>query len=313
MKIVMLGDSAVGKTTLMVSTYGMMSEQSFKGFRVQCTDSRTHDKLVRAYRDFCSRGEYPPGTSKMESYQYDFFLNQEHVMRFTLTDIRGESIRYSDSTQLRNKLKEADAVMLFFNGYDVANGDDLEDVLFDLMPLLNASFETDSKRRMLMPVFTQIDRIGNLDENCVGRILQAAQSFEEMARRNDSLSCQIVPTACAPECMMDLDFMMITLMLFGYSTEVVNHMDQLSDERDSIQRQYDGAGGILGTPLDWLGLNPVRNAARERWKVLSKKIDHFQNEMVPKFNALKKFYDDYELFTSYSVKRYKQKNDPFDL
>lgn len=112
---------------------------------------------------------------------------------------------------------------------------------------------------------------------------------------------------------MDLDFMMITLMLFGYSTEVVNHMDQLSDERDSIQRQYDGAGGILGTPLDWLGLNPVRNAARERWKVLSKKIDHFQNEMVPKFNALKKFYDDYELFTSYSVKRYKQKNDPFDL
>ena len=57
MKIVMLGDSAVGKTTLMVSTYGMMSEQSFKGFRVQCTDSRAHDKLVRAYRDFCSRGE----------------------------------------------------------------------------------------------------------------------------------------------------------------------------------------------------------------------------------------------------------------
>lgn len=311
MKILMLGDSQVGKTTLMVSTYGMMSSQKFKGFQIKCKDNQAHDKLMMAYQKFCRTGKYPDATSRMEAYDYDFFSNGEWVIHFTLTDIRGESIRDYNTQILRDKIQESDAVMLFFDGRDAIYGTDtkLEEILLDLMPLLNSSFETDSKERMLMLIYTKIDCIPDFNQEHWERILDFSKRFTDMAQRNQKLTCQIVPTACAPNCMMDLDFMMVSLMLFGYGSELLTHQRKLEAELQTVQEMW---GSGFWRELKWWTIgDKKRKEAVKRAEILSGAVEHFNHVMTPKFQELQKFYDDYQLFTVWNASPCCQ--DPFVL
>lgn len=300
MNILMLGDSAVGKTTLMVSTYGMMFYRNIQGFHIRCSSHANHEKLIQAYDAFCRGGKYPPSTSRLESYQYDFYSDDEWVINFTLTDIRGESIHDFDSSGLRRKIGESDVVMLFFNGVDVSMGYDMEDELFDLMPLLNNSFEVLEQDKMLMAVFTQMDRIQSLREVHLRRILKFCEGMSNMASRNRHLYFSLVPTACAPSCMMNLDYMMVMLMRFGFSLEVDQRYNMLIQEKNSIERQY--GDGLMESILDFFGLNADRNNARRRFQELSPKIDYYNNTMLPKLQGMVDFLNQYNLFSSYSVK-----------
>lgn len=301
MKVLMFGDSQVGKTTLMVSAYGMMSENNIQGFRVRCRDNNAHRKLINAYQAFRLRGQYPLATERMETYEYDFFSDAERVLSFTLTDIRGESVLYADTSKLGGQIREADAVMLFFNGYRMSEDSYAEDSLLDLMPLLNANFETDTKERMLMAVFTHMDRFDNPMEAGQRYILPFCYEFIQMSKRNERMTFQIAPTGCAPARMMNLDFMMIALMLFGHRCEVARNYQTLTDELASIQQQF--GDGFWNDVKEFFGLNKARKRARERYRELSPKIDYYNSVMLPKFEAMRRFYMDYPLFSPYPVSR----------
>jgi len=229
MRITMIGDSAVGKTTFMMSTYGLMREGEIEGFQVRCKSEYADKKLIRAYRDFRTAGIYPPATVAMSSYNYDFYSDKEWVINFTLTDIRGEDIHSYDINELAKSLRESDAVMLFLNGYDILNGVDVEDQLDDIRILLHNCLNTDTDPKMLMVVFTQMDRVKNFSDAHWIALNEAVAELKKMADKNDNLEYLAVPTACSLDCMMDLDYAMVSLMRFGYSTEVLTRKKKLED------------------------------------------------------------------------------------
>ncbi len=304
MKIVMVGDSAVGKTTFMMSTYGLMREGDIEGFRVQCKNQQADKKLVRAYNDFRTNGTYPPATVQMSSYDYDFYSDGEWVMNFSLTDIRGESIHDYDVNELSKKLREADAMMLFINGYDLLNGGDIEEQIDDIYILLNSCFVTDDRQKALLVIFSQIDRIGDLTSERWEFLNDSVGELKSMADRNENISYQTVPTACSLDCMMDLDYVMVTLMLYGYSVDVLKRHNDLKEEAESISRQF-GSGflrDVKEAALEFFWMDTERRKARERYAELQKQIPIYEG-MVEKFNKLYKFIDDYKLGTSYRIKR----------
>lgn len=306
MNIVMIGDSAVGKTTFMMSTYGLMVDGEIEGFRVECKDQQAHNRLVRAYNDFRTEGIYPPATVQMSMYDYDFFSNQDWVMKFSLTDIRGESIHDYDINELSSQLRGADAMMLFINGYDVANGVDVSEQIDDIYILLNNCFTSGDKEKLIMVIFSQMDRIDNLNAQIWNTLNGAVQELQQMADKNPNITYTVIPTACSLDCMMDLDFAMVSLMLFGYRTEVLQRKEKLEKEIASIQQQYGENDGVLRrigrSLIDPWGLDFERNKARARAAEIQKELPEY-NKMVDKFNRLRKFYDDYEVGTSYRVKR----------
>ena len=105
MKIVMLGDSAVGKTTVMVMTYGMMSQKRFYDiFSVRSENEQIHQRLSNAYQEFRKSSKYPLSTDKMDEYEYSFYVDNKKCMTFTLVDIRGEMIRDYDNPKLLSEL-----------------------------------------------------------------------------------------------------------------------------------------------------------------------------------------------------------------
>lgn len=300
MRIVMIGDASVGKTTFMMSTYGLMHDGEIEGFKVRCKNKQADRKLMEAYNNFRATGKYPPPTVKMSSYDYDFFSNDDWVMNFTLTDIIGESIHDYDVNELYNMLKKADAVMLFLNAYDLAKGVDIQDSLDDILILLNNGFIGDDRMRMIMVIFSQIDRVEVLDQDCLNQIYDSVSELKEMAEKNDNILFQIVPTACSLDCMMDLDFSMVSLMLIGYSVNVQERYKALERERKSIGEQY--GEGIWRTIKHAFGMDPQRERALERYKELEKEIDKYKG-MIAKFEKLEKFYDDYEIGTAYSINK----------
>lgn len=58
--------------------------------------------------------------------------------------------------------------MLFLNGYDLYMGKDMTDDLSLLYPLINTCLNLEKKSKLVMPTFTQIDRIpGGLTDEVV--------------------------------------------------------------------------------------------------------------------------------------------------
>lgn len=316
MKIVMIGDSAVGKTTFMMSTYGLMREGAIEGFRVQCKNQQADRKLMRAYNDFRSEGVYPPATVQMSSYDYDFYSDNEWVMNFSLTDIRGESIHDYDVNDLSRELRRADAMMLFLNGYDILNGKDVSEQIDDIYILMNNCFASDDRSKILMVIFAQMDRIGQLSGEHLEILNNTVQELKEITDRNDNIFYQMIPTACSLDCMMDLDFAMVTLMLFGYNGDVLRRRRELEDELRSIQQQYGSGIGreVKEFLLETFWQDKERRQARSRYAELEKQIPIYE-QMVEKFNRLYKFVDDYEIGTFYRLKRRwtSRQEDPFCL
>lgn len=302
----MVGDSAVGKTTFMTATYGLMHDGKIDGFRVRCTKDDMHEKLLGAYRDFIEKGEYPPITAHASEYEYDFFCGSEKVMTFSLRDIRGESIRDYDLTDLREALRTADVMMLFLNGYEIINGADPADQLRDLYKILNSCFTSGTRRRMILVAFTQMDRVEDADEEKVMRLLKAVSYIEEISKRNEHISYQPVPIACAPNCMMDLDFTMVSLMLFGYETEILERISVLERQKAEILKLYGQGEGFFErlkhSVLDLFGKDKKRNEAKARYSILEKSIKRLEG-MAKNFDRLKKFYDDYPVGVPYDPKK----------
>ena len=306
MKITMIGDSRVGKTTFMMSTYGLMRD-GIQGFKVKCKDSQTDKKLYDAYQQFCKRGIYPDATYQMDHYQYDFYADGDFVMDFSLTDMRGEGIYDIDVEELQQEISESDAVIMFLNAYDIINGEDMEDTIDQLRIHLNSALRVDDQQKLLMVIFTQYDRVKQ-KQGTFEKLLDTVSDWKRIAEKNDKLIFRAVPTACKPTCMMNLDFVMTTLMLVGYHREVVVELERLNNEVEDIKKQFDG--GMVDAIKYAFGFNSKRKKALERYQKLQNEEIPKYEKMEVKFNKLKKFYDDYEIGTTYRVKR---KEDPFSF
>ena len=303
MKIVMLGDSAVGKTTVMVMTYGMMSQKRFYDiFSVRSENEQIHQRLSNAYQEFRKSSKYPLSTDKMDEYEYSFYVDNKKCMTFTLVDIRGEMIRDYDNPKLLSELGQADVVMLFFNGYDILNDVDIEETRFDLFSLLNTSFGTEDRQRMIMPVITQMDRVIPITDSIKDRLENFTAEIRNMSDKNPNLSYCMIPVACSPKCMMDLDLMMLKLMHFGYQLDIKARYDRIQKEQQSIAEQY--ATGVWNSIKHFFGMNPERERAIQRAKELQPEIDYYNKVMPPIEAKMKNFIDNYTLYHYISVKKF---------
>lgn len=303
LNILMFGDSAVGKTTFMMSTYGLMCDGGIQGFDVRCDDETMHKKLSKAFERFRVDGTYPDQTDRMESYSYTFYCENTEIKKFRLTDFRGETVGDTGGTDMRklqDELKKADVILLFLNGYDIISGNDISDSLIDLKMLLNCFMEPKDKKVLIMPLFTQMDRLKELPDDCMELLVEPVRDILQMGEANDNIVTQVVPIACNRKCMMDLDFTMVTMMLFGYADEVRQIEQGLEAEYNSIMRQFNPDSFWEGFK-DAFGVSYNRERARARMKELQELLPAYQ-EIKRRLDVLKKFYDDYKIGTSYRLK-----------
>ncbi len=120
MKVLMLGDSQVGKTTYMASMYGFMADDN--GFNIAATrdaDRKALDRLARRVR----RGEYPSRSEFRSEYNFEFRYTEDGerypLFDFDWLDYRGGALnqRTDDpvAADLQRYLNEAQALIVFWD------------------------------------------------------------------------------------------------------------------------------------------------------------------------------------------------------
>ncbi|MBQ9798755.1 MAG: hypothetical protein IJO40_02310 [Thermoguttaceae bacterium] len=128
MKVLMLGDAQVGKTTYMASMYGFMADDN--GFNIAATrdeDRSALDRLARRVR--C--GEYPARSEFRSEYNFEFRYTQDgerySLFNFDWLDYRGGALgqRTDDpvAADLQRYLNEAQALIVFWDGSRFAASD----------------------------------------------------------------------------------------------------------------------------------------------------------------------------------------------
>lgn len=307
----MLGDSGVGKTTYMVTTYGVM-QQSIAGFNLFSNDSSIHSRLANLFNSLTNKNRYPAATDKYSEYKFSFIHDDEAVMEFKWIDFKGGVINYEDENnrelvKLKNALNNADAVLLFVESDKLLNDTLEQGELTTLLYFLFQYASADYKKLTIMPLFTKFDKVidQGMSEDDYLKLTGPFTQLEEMTKYNENLNVYTVPIACSPKCMMHLDFAILLLMREGIEIHYL-------DDSKKIEREYEEAmklwneGSLLA---DIFGLSDKRNSARSKLSNAKAKYEQL-NKMEEAYNRINEFIQDYEMFEYYSIN---ENEDIFDL
>jgi hypothetical protein len=299
----MLGDSGVGKTTYMITTYGVM-QQSIAGFNLVSNDNSIHNRLANLFSSLTSKNRYPAATDKYSEYKFSFIHDDDSVMEFRWIDFKGGVINYDDENnrelkKLKNALNNADAVLLFVESDKLLNGTLDQGELTTLLYYLFQYASADYKKLTIMPLFTKFDKVINLgmSEDDYLKLKEPFMQLEEMAKNNENLSVYTVPIACSPKCMMHLDFAILLLMREGIEIHYLDDAKKIEKEYDEAMKLWN-EGSLLA---DIFGLSDKRNSARTK---LSNAKDKYEklNKMEGAYNKINEFIEEYEMFEYYSIK-----------
>lgn len=301
MKIIMLGSSSVGKTTVLTTSYGFInSKKHTKGLRLKCRDSQTHALLMSSYKRFCRKGEYPESTSRMDTYSFEVSLFRKQGVDLDLVDIRGESIHDYENLTLINEIGQADGVMLLFTGTDILGGADVEETVFDLYSMLNTALTTDDKPKLIMVVITKMELLLPVNDTERKKLEEFFAPLQAMTAKNDRLSFRLLPVACARECVMHLDLLALELLRFGLEQELSVRRENIGCEKEMIAALY--GEGFMAALKHVFGMNADRAEAIKREKALKPQIRFCDLILDPAVKTAQNAISCYEMYSPMSVK-----------
>jgi energy-coupling factor transporter ATP-binding protein EcfA2 len=276
MKVVMLGNSGVGKTTYMASLYGIM-QQKIGGFSLKANDTADGNRLIELANEISSQ-RYPDATSNRT--EYDFYLQHENqdIFPFTWSDYRGSAIRsVSDDQQskiLVDELKEADGIMMFCDCEALIANNKLKAMneIRRMTYLVTEAVKNIERPMSLVIILTKIDKIAQFQPD----MFSPFEGLISIINASEWISASFIPVACTHQ------FINVPLpLLIALSSSVIYHAmlaEHLLNYHYSRYEEYNKnsqgiAGGIRWIVDSWNG-NPTNGQlAKEE---LAKAVENYQ-------------------------------------
>jgi hypothetical protein len=191
MKIVMIGNTGVGKTTYMASLYGILQQQ-LGGFSLQAINQQDHRLWLDLATDI-AKSRYPEKTSQRA--EYDFLLQHKgkDIFAFRWSDYRGGAIREASSSEqsqgLINDLREADGVIMFC---DIEAKHNKQSEIRRMTVLLTQAMEKLEKPLCLSIVFSKADQITHFGEN----LIRPFEQLITIINASEWVIGSFIPVAC---------------------------------------------------------------------------------------------------------------------
>jgi energy-coupling factor transporter ATP-binding protein EcfA2 len=168
MKIVMIGNTGVGKTTYMASLYGIL-QQKIGGFSLQAVNQQDHHNWLDLAKDI-PRSRYPSKTSQRG--EYDFLLQHQgkEIFTFRWADYRGGAIKEESSSQqaqsLIKDLREADGILMFCDS-EAMTKKNIKAEIRRMTVLLTQALQDIEKPICLSIILSKADSIIRFDEQLI--------------------------------------------------------------------------------------------------------------------------------------------------
>jgi len=194
MKIVMIGNTGVGKTTYMASLYGAL-QREIEGFSLKAVCTDDHSRLYQLAKAI-QTGKYPDLTAQRSEYDFNLRHKAKDVLDFSWADYRGGAITSStkdeQTNQLISDLKNADGIMMFCDCDALARGDHRANQIGRMATLVNQALQNVEHIICLAIIFTKVDIIKQFSDKHFG----CFQGLISAINASEYVIGSFIPIAC---------------------------------------------------------------------------------------------------------------------
>lgn len=266
MKIIMLGNSSVGKTTYMASLYGIM-QQKIDGFSLKAANNSDHNEWLNLAQAIANNN-YPPSTN--QKAEYDFFLQYQgnNIFAFRWFDYRGRAIREkqdsSEAKFLVENLKEADGIIMFCDSEALTNQNRKANEIRRMTVLINQVLQSLERPMYISIILSKVDKISRYDEKLVSPL----SSLIDIINANQWTTAGIIPVACGHSFMNVSSPFLFTLYGGVYvQAYILQYLAQEKyQEAATSWEQSKGVGGFLrGIKATWDGKTTDKELATQKY------------------------------------------------
>ncbi|MBD2278888.1 TRAFAC clade GTPase domain-containing protein [Aphanizomenon flos-aquae] len=276
MKVVMLGNSGVGKTTYMASLYGIM-QQKIDGFSLKANDKADGNRLLELANQISS-GRYPDATSNRNEYDFYLHYQDKEIFPFSWSDYRGSAIRsMSDDKQseiLVDELKKADGIMMFCDCDALMAKNKLKAMneIRRMTYLVTEAVKNIERPISLAIVLTKIDKLVEFQQD----IFNPFQGLISVINASQWISASFIPVACSHQFInVPLPLLFALRSSVIYQAMLAEHLLKYHYDRyEEFKKKNEGvSGGIKWLVDSWNGnTTDDKNAEAE----LAKAVEIYQ-------------------------------------
>lgn len=282
MKIVMLGNTGVGKTTYMASLYGMM-QQRIKGFSLKAVNSSDHTGLLELAKTI-SHGRYPFATDQRSEYDFTLQYQGKEILQFCWSDYRGGAIVESQtSTQaqaLVQDLQGADGIMMFCDGQALTQGNVRASEIRRMTTLVTQALQTVEHPISLAIVLTKTDLISTFQPE----LFNDFKGLMSVINASEWVSGSFIPIACGTQFINVPMPLLFALYAAAYTRAI--HFAQLTEvhhnQAQEWQQRSEGFVGFLRSVRDtWNGTPTDTQMAQQALALAAESYGAFESIRDP--------------------------------
>ena len=234
MQIVMLGHTGVGKTTYMGAMYGHL-QNAINGFSLAADSADDHKRLMRIHREVLD-GKWPPNTDQRSKYDFTLMYDQEECFAFNWADYRGGAIRdrreSSQIDELMEDLREADAILIFCDGAEIANGRTRSSEIGRMTQFVSRAIRDNERPLTVIIVYTKMDLVPQTAEG----IFEPVTSLIETVSANETVYGTVIPIACGPN-PQNVELPVLFALYFGIILQTAL-LTAFIDRHEELRQEY---------------------------------------------------------------------------
>lgn len=274
MKIVMIGNTNVGKTTYMASLYGIMQQQ-VEGFSLKAINTNDHARLYELAQAI-AHDNYPSATDQRG--EYDFFLQHQgkDTFAFRWADYRGGAIKEKQTSEqaslLIKDLREADGIMMFCDCDALMRGDIRANEIRRMTTLVTQALRDIEKPISLAIILSKTDKISHFQE----KIISPFEGLISVINASDWVIGAFIPIACGNHFMNVPMPLLFSLYAAVYVQALVaqNLAEQYYNRAMEWQQKSQGVEGFFRWIGDKWNGNPTDEELAQRELAVS--VEHYQ-------------------------------------
>jgi hypothetical protein len=259
MKIVMIGQSNVGKTTFMASMYAAM-QQGVNGFTLKAGDPADHKRFLKLHRG-AKASRYPAPSDQRAEYKFKLCHNGTAFFPFTWVDIRGGTIldraESEASADLVKDLAKSDGVLVFCDAAAAARGDEDANEMARISLLVGKAITSRKRPLAIGIVFTKSDLVSEISDAIQAPILPMIDCI----KANPSLTGAVIPVACGPK-ERDVALPVLFALCHGISMKADDLAEKFTRQHAEAEECRARANEWFGLTDWWRGVNGQRTYAQ---------------------------------------------------
>ncbi len=296
MNILMLGNKESGKTTYMVSAFGLLSG-GINGFYIR-TEDTVRSWFKRLFSEIRA-GVYPSATDKRRDYNFTLYHNQNKVLDFNWIDYNGGVITDASVEELTGDIENAEGVMIFLEARALWENNVSEHRFRRILALIFNRLENSNLPLFsLIIVLTKFDQIPK--DVTQDKVTECISGFLESVRNADRIYTRVIPVSCTSQGFCNVEIPLLDILDSGMRIEYTRAVAQAQLYAEKAQDFINDSG-----PVDWIfsrlaGVRTNGEIATEFVEAMQERARFFQSLETPIQN-LAQYIADYSIIMPNAV------------